>query len=205
LAVKRRIELYPRHSAVALYDVEAQMRPGIAAALGLMLTLTVLPLLAAPADSSRPIREIACYVVMQEGKSSEGNALYLKKMGVDPEAVKTFAPLRFTREGGKFTTTVQGAFAYQAESPTMVDRSGKVALYEIPLRLKADPPPKAEKTVKVTVSLSELSGAGGLVQPSIKAMDKAAAAQKMSSGTAWIIEMSRAGKGKLKATVGLAK
>jgi hypothetical protein len=150
-------------------------------------------------------REISCYVAMEEGASSEGNALFLQKMGVDPEAVKTFAPMRFSRAGGKFTATVQGAFAYQAETPRRISSSGTLALYEVPLKLKSDPPPKPETTVKVTILLSELSVAGGIVQPSIAAMGKAAAAKKMDSGTAWIIEMSYAGKGKLKALVGLAK
>jgi hypothetical protein len=163
------------------------------------------PLAGAPAKATQPARDIVCYVVMEEGQSSEGNSLFMRKMGVDPEALKTFAPARFSRSGGKFAATVKGDFAYQAESPTRVARSGRLALYEVPLRIKADPPPKPTKTVKVSLSLAELAKAGGIVQPAFMAMDKAAAAQKMSEGTAWIIEMSHSGKGKLKAVVGLAK
>jgi hypothetical protein len=159
----------------------------------------------APVSAEPVVRDLSCYVVMEEGASSEGNSLYLQKMGVDPEAVKTFAPVRFSREGGKFTTTVQGAFGYQAQTPTRIARSGRLALFEVPVRIKADPPPKPWKTATVTVLLSDLAKAKGLVQPAVKAMDLAAAAQKMGSGTAWIMDMSYAGKGKLKATVGLAK
>jgi len=166
--------------------------------------LHALPVAPSPAPNVAP-RDITCYVVMEEGNSSEGNSLYLRKMGVDPEAIKTFAPVRFSRAGGKFTTSVQGVFAYQAETPVQVDRSGRLGLYEVPLRLKADPPPAAAKTVTVTVLLWELAKSGGIVQPSVQAMDKAAASLKWTEGTAWIIEMSRAGKGKLKAVVGLAK
>jgi hypothetical protein len=178
-----------------------------AAGFGLGLLAFAFPALGA--EPSQPVRDTSCYVVMEEGASSEGNSLYLKKMGVDPEVVKTFAPVHFSRAGGaaggRFSATVQGSFAYQAESPTQVGRSGNLVLYEVPVRLKADPPPKAWKTVSVSIQLSELSGSSGLVQPSILAMDKASASQKMSSGTAWILDMSYSGKGKLKATVGLAK
>jgi hypothetical protein len=172
-----------------------------------LLAMALPGLAAAPvsASAAQPARDILCYVTMEEGQSAEGNSLFMRKMGVDPEAVKTFAPARFSRAMGKFSVRVQGSFAYQAESPTRVARSGRLALYEVPIRIKADPPPKAWKTVKVSLSLAELSKAGGLAQPAVMAMDKAAAAQKLSEGTAWIIEMSHAGKGKLKATVGLAK
>jgi hypothetical protein len=182
------------------------MKLRLAAALATIFTALSVPgLQALPATPGPAPRDITCYIVMEEGNSSEGNSLYLQKMGVDPEAIKTFAPVRFTRVGGKFSASVQGAFAYQAETPTKVDRSGRLGLYEVPLRLKADPPPAAAKTVTVTILLSDLAKSGDIVQPSIMAMDKAAASLKWTEGTAWIIEMSRAGKGKLKAVVGLAK
>jgi hypothetical protein len=186
------------------------MKLRLIAALGIsFFAFSVPSLLAAPEKSvpapSSAIRDITCYVVMEEGNSSEGNSLYLRKMGVDPEAVKTFAPVRFSRAERKFSTTVQGVFGYQAETPVLVDRSGRLGLYEVPLRLKADPPPVPAKTVTVTVLLSELATSGDIVQPAVNAMDKAAASQKMVAGTAWIIEMSYVGKGKLKAVVGLAK
>jgi hypothetical protein len=171
------------------------------------LTLGAGLLTAAPAKPGAQAapRDITCYVVMQEGNSSEGNSLFLKKMGVEPEVLKSFAPSRFSRVGGKFSISVEGSFGYEAGTPVLIERSGKLALYELPLRLRADPPPAPAKTVTVTVLLSELAKSGALVQPAQKAMDKAAASLGWTKGIAWIIELRPAGSGKLKAIVGLVK
>jgi hypothetical protein len=156
-------------------------------------------------DPPQTIRSITCFVVVEEGASSEGNSLFLQRMGADPEALKSFAPSRFTRSGGRFSATVSGSFAYQADTPELVERSGRLALYQVPVRLKAQLPPKPEKSVQVTISLSDLGKAGAVMQPAYKAMDLAAASLKWKSGSAWIIEMQSLGKGKLKAVVGLAR
>lgn len=202
----RRVPRYFFLCAVLWRIREEEMNRRIRICLSMpLLAFSAYSLSAAPASPSQPPRALTCYVVMEEGGSAEGNSLFLKKMGVDPEAVKTFAPTRFSRVGGKFTAFAQGVFSYQAETPVLVDRSGRLALYEFPLRLKSDAPPNPEKTVTVTVLLSELAKSGGIVQPALKAMDKAAASLKWTEGTAWIIDMRRAGKGKLKAIVGLTK
>gem|GEM_PF-1995549 len=154
---------------------------------------------------AQPVRDVVCYVVVEESQSSEGDELFLRKMGVDPEAVKTFAPVSFSRRGGKFEAVVRGAFGYQARNPRRLASSGKLALYEVPLKIKSDPPPRPWKTARVSIDIAELSPSGGIVQPSVAAMDKAAAALKVTSGMAWIIEMRYSGKGRLNALVGLAR
>jgi hypothetical protein len=126
-------------------------------------------------------------------------------MGVDPEALKSFAPMRFFRVGSKFSASVQGSFAYEAESPVLIGRSGRLALYQVAVRIKSDPPPSPVKKVKVSLLLGDLAKSGDLVQPALRAMDLAAASLKWSDGTAWIIDMKPAGKGKLEAVVGLTK
>ena len=150
-------------------------------------------------------RSMNCFVVIEEGASAEGNALFLQKMGVEPETLKSFAPSRFTRADGVFSASAQGDFAYQAESPVLVERLRGLALYQVPVKIRAPAPPRAAKKVDVIVLLSDLKKEGGIVQPAFRAMDLAAASAGWTSGSAWIIEMKSVGKGKLKAVVGLAR
>jgi hypothetical protein len=159
----------------------------------------------AGAQAGTIVRSLTCYVVMEEGASSEGNSLFLNKMGMDPELLRAFCPSTFSRGPTGFVARAQGTFAYQADSPVLVDRSGKVVMYEIPVKLKSDPLPKAATTVTVAVDFADLRKAKGLVQPSIKALDYAAEKAGMRSGWAWIVSMKRVSAGKLEAVVGLSK
>jgi hypothetical protein len=150
-------------------------------------------------------RELICFVVSEEGTSAEGNSLYLRKMGVDPEALRSFAPSRFTVGPGDFSAVVQGRVSYEAGTPVLADRVGKLALYEVPLRLAAAPPPRAQATVIVQFNIRDLASGRGIVQPALRAMQLAAAKARMRSGFAWIVEMARVAPGTLRAKVGLAK
>jgi hypothetical protein len=150
-------------------------------------------------------RSLTCYVVMEEGASADANSLFLNKMGMDPELLRAFCPSTFSRGPTGFVARAQGTFAYQADSPVLVDRSGKVIMYEIPVKLKSDPLPKATTTVTVAVDFADLRKAKGLVQPSIKALDYAAEKAGMRSGWAWVVSMKRVSAGKLEAVVGLSK
>jgi hypothetical protein len=170
-----------------------------------LLAAAILAAAATPAIAQAKERALDCYVVVEEGSSSEGNSLFLQKMGVDPEALKSFAPTSFSRVGKKFSASVQGTFAYEADSPVLVERRGRIALYEVAVRLRSDPLPSPAKKVSVTLLIGDLAESGDLVQPALRAMDLAAASLKWTSGTAWIIDMRPAGAGKLKAIVGLAK
>jgi hypothetical protein len=126
-------------------------------------------------------------------------------MGADPEALRSFAPSRFTAGSGAFTAAAQGQFSYEAGTPVLRDRAGKLALYEVPLRLSAPPPPKAQITVTVQFRLRDLASGRGIAQPAIRAMQLAAAKAGMRSGIAWIVEMARVAPGTLRAKVGLAR
>jgi hypothetical protein len=150
-------------------------------------------------------RNITCYVVMEEGASADANSLFLNKMGLDPELLRAFCPSTFTRGPTGFSARAQGNFSYQADTPLLVDRSGKLVMYEVPVALKSDSPPRAVATVTVTVDFADLRTGKGLVQPSVKAMDYAAEKAGMKFGLAWIVSMKRVGTGKLEAVVGLSK
>jgi hypothetical protein len=156
------------------------------------------------ATASGSPRELVCFVVAEEGASSEGNSLYLSKMGVDPEALRSFAPSRFTSGLAGFKTVAEGKFSYEADTPVLADRSGKLVLYEVPVRLSAAAPPKARATVTVEFGLKDLRSGGGIVQPAVRAMQLAAAKAGIKSGIAWIVEMERVSTGMLRAKVGLA-
>jgi hypothetical protein len=149
-----------------------------------------------------PVISMTCFVVMEEGSSSEGNSLFLKKMGVEPSLIKLFAPTSFITLEKGIKTQAKGDFAYEAGSPELVTRSKRLALYEVPVRYRASSPPKAAKSVVVEFKLEDLARSGGLVQPAEKAIALAAAKAAMKSGTAWVVEMSYA-KGSFKAKVEL--
>lgn len=179
-----------------------------------MKTQTVLPLIlaalafawaASAVEAQGAVRDIVCLVVVQEGSSAEGNSLYLKKMGVDPEALRSFALSKFSFSGKTFKAVAQGQFSYEAGTPELKDRVGALSLYEVRVRLSAPLPPKAQATVSVQFSLKELAPAGGIVQPAVRAMELAAIKAGMKAGTAWIVEMARIAPGVLRATVALAR
>jgi hypothetical protein len=175
--------------------------------LSMVLAIGVCASLAACASgqAGAAIRNITCYVVIEEGASADANSLFLNKMGVDPELLRAFCPSSFTRGPTGFSARAQGNFAYQAETPVLVDRSGKVVMYEVAVALKADAPPRASATMTVLVDFADLRTGKGLIQPSIKAMDYAAEKAGMKFGWAWIVSMKRVGVGKLEAVVGLSK
>ena len=47
-----------------------------------------------PAHAETTYIDTTCYLLVAEGKSAEGNALFLSKMGIDAEAVSRVAPTR---------------------------------------------------------------------------------------------------------------
>jgi len=142
---------------------------------------------------------------MEEGASADGNSLFMKKMGFDPELLRSYCPSTFSRGPTGFTTRAQGTFSYQADSPVLVDRSGNLALYEVAVKLRSDSLPKARETVTVTVDFADLRKGRSLVQPSIKAMDYAADKAGLKSGWVWIVSMKRVAPGRLEAVVGLSR
>lgn len=150
-------------------------------------------------------RLATCYVFVKEGSSSEGNSLYLDKMGLSTEALSRVAPTRFSIAGKDFSMEASGSFSYEAENPLLVGRSGSLALYSVALKFSAGPYPKGQKTFTVGFFLKDLVKAGEAVQPAAMAIQLAAAKAGMKSGTAWIEDMQMPSKGEFKAKVSLAK
>ena len=175
------------------------MNPKIRAA----LVLAVLALLAQSLGAQS--RATTAYVFVKEGASSEGNSLYLNKMGLPAEALSRVAPTRFVIAGKAFSMDASGSFSYEAENPVLVGRSGSLALYSVALKFTAGPYPKGQKTLTVGFSLKDLVKAGEAIQPAAMAIQLAAAKAGMKSGTAWIEDMQMPTKGEFKAKVSLAK
>jgi hypothetical protein len=162
----------------------------------------------AQADSSGLVAKISdasCFVIVEEGASEEGNALFLEKMGVDAEALSRVAPTRFSFGAKNYLTRTGGSLSYEADSPVLVERSGRLALYSVAFRFSPEPLPKALKTVIVNFTLADLARTKDVVQPAAKAIALAAAKARMKSGLAWIVEMKMPARGAFRAKVGLAK
>ena len=170
-----------------------------------VLVLPLLALLAGTACAESKAKEAICYVIIEEGSSTEGNSLFLSKMGVDTELLSRVAPTSFALGKEKFLSRASGSFAYQAESPVLVERLGRAALYSVAITFNAGAFPRAQKTVSVSFGLSELESEGGAIQPAAKAIELAAVSAGMKSGTAWIVEMTMPSDGRFNAKVALAK
>ena len=172
-------------------------------ALALSFALVALSLVAPSLFSQA--RDATCYVVVKEGASSEGNSLYLQKMGLDPELLSRVAPTRFTFSGKDFNMETSGNFSYEAQTPVLVARSGSVALYSVAIKFTAGTFPAALKTVAVSFGLSDIVKEGEAVQPAAWAMQLAATKAGMKTGSAWIVEMTMPARGEFRARVSLAK
>ncbi len=170
-----------------------------AAILGLLLGFEA-PLGAAPAG----MRTAECFVLIEEGASSEGNSLFLSRMGVEPELLRYWVPTRFTKTGKLKSTAAEGKLSYTAETPVLLEKKGKSALYQVPVTFGGPALPKAEKTVKVDFRLKDLLVKGDILQPGAMAIELAVAKAGMAEGRAWVIDMKRLKDGSLRATVGLS-
>ncbi len=171
------------------------------------LALLVLPafMQPIPAYADTTYTDTTCFLLVEEGKSAEGNALFLSKMGIDAEAVSRVAPTRFTVGAKDFLSRVNGSFSYQADSPVLVERSGRLALYSVALKYGVGALPAALKTVTVNFKLADFARTKDTIQPATKAIQLAVAKAGMKSGLAWIVEMDMPSKGSFRAKVALAK
>jgi hypothetical protein len=171
------------------------------------LAFLALPLIALGGQTGTEpaYHETTCYVLIEEGASAEGNALFLDKMGADSEALSRVAPTRFSVGAKNFLARSSGGFSYQADPPVLVERSGRLALYSVALQFGAEPLPAALKTVVVVFTLADLARTKDVVQPAAKAIELAAAKARMKSGMAWIVEIEMPSRGAFRATVALAK
>jgi hypothetical protein len=175
---------------------------------GLLIMISVLlspvSIHAAPSTAASE-RKIECFVLVELGASAEGNEVFIRNMGFDPEIMRSFAPSRFEVGAEGFRVSSEGAYSYQSESPNLVEKTGKIALYSMRARIKAPSPPNPQKTVKVEMRLADLAAKGTIVQPGLRAIELGARQLGWTSGRAWVIEMKRTGAGKLQAVVGFAR
>lgn len=153
-----------------------------------LIVLTFVTQLGAEAPLA-PTRSARCFVVMEEGASSDGNSLYLNKMGVEPAIIRLFAPTRFTIGTKGLETKADGEFSYEAMGIELVERSRGIAVYAVGVTYRAAAMPAAKATVVVDFTLTDLQRGRGLVQPAEKAIELAAAKAHMRAGLAYIVEM----------------
>jgi len=148
-------------------------------------------------------RRVSCLLVSDAAPSGSAGALYLERMGNLPEALKAFAPGRFSFEGKVFRFSVEGEFGYSSEGLRRVGSVGMMGLYEAQATIRALPAPKPEKTLRVTFRLESLSVSGGVAQPGLRAIELAARKSGLRSGRAWLVSLARKGEGEIVALVGL--
>jgi hypothetical protein len=168
-----------------------------------LIALSLAPFLGAEVPLAQ-MRSARCFVAIEEGASSEGNSLYLQKMGVEPALLRLFAPTRFSVGAKGIETTAEGEFSYTTVGTELVARSKGFAVYAVSVNYRAAAVPEAKVTVVVDFKLSELVKGRGLVQPAEKAIALAAAKAHMSSGIAWIVEMEMPSSQSFRAKVRLA-
>jgi hypothetical protein len=178
------------------------MRCPLAFALAL-IALNLVASLDAEAPLAKP-RDARCFVVMEEGASSEGNSLYLNKMGVEPALLRLFAPTRFETGTKGIELKTEGEFSYQAEGIELAARSKGLAVYAVNVTYQAAAMPEAKAEVVVEFKLSELAKGSGFVQPAEKAIALASAKAHMRSGLAWVVEMEMPSPQSFRAKVRLA-
>jgi hypothetical protein len=151
------------------------------------------------------LKATECYVVAEEGASQEATKLFLSRMGTDTELFRSSAPSRFTLKGNAFSVEAKGSLVYEAEAPVLVEKKGRFALYEVKVRFASPVAEKAKKKVDVDFTLADLAERGGVQQPGVYVIEKAARKAGWESGLAWVVKMKRLKDGKLRATVALAR
>jgi hypothetical protein len=169
----------------------------------LMMVLSLAIALGAGAQGKS--RFLVCLVLTTEGASAEGNALFQKYMALQPELLRSYAPLRFELGAKGFSAKAEGNFGYSAEELLPLERYGKTVLSSVKVELKAPPPPKAWKTAVVEFKVAALAAGGDAVQPGARAIELAARQLKLAKGLAWIESIELKSPGLIRATVGFAR
>lgn len=178
-------------------------RPSVAKLALVAVVALALPHLLFAAGPKRG--QATCYVLVEEGASSEGNSLFLNKMGLDAAALGLVSPTRFSFGTKSSLTRASASFSYESDQPVLVERSGRLALYSVAITYKAEGYPLFFKTVVVEMKFADLRSTKDLVQPGAKAIELAAAKAGMKAGLAWILKMELVDHSRIRATVGLAK
>jgi len=172
-----------------------------------LLSLLALALaLAAPLGAqAAPGRKVTCLVLVVEGESAEGNALFQRYMGLQPELLRSYAPSRFELTAKGLSVKAEGLLSYEAGGLVEVERRGRAVLSSVEAVIRGAPPPKAWKRAAVELALADLAAAGGAVQPGAAAIEAAARKLKLKRGVAWVESIGLAAPGLIEATVAFAK
>jgi len=163
---------------------------------GLMLLCAALALGLAAETATR---SVLCLVLVTEGDSAEGTALYMRYMGIQPELLRSFAPARFTIDRKGFSIEAGGSFRYSAGESEPLERYGRTVLNAVKAEIGAPMPPKVWKSVEVEIKVAELAAGGDAVQPGARAIELAARKLKLKKGQAWIERMELVSPGLIRA------
>ena len=170
-----------------------------------LLCLALAELGAGSAQALPEPRAVHCFALVAEGASSEANELYLKNMGIKPEAMRAFVPSHYVFEAGRVTIEEgKSDFGYEAETPRLVARKGNLALYEVEASIRASLPPKPTKTILVDIPFAVLFAGDDAAQPGLRAIEAAARKLGWKAGSAWIRSMKLRGAETLRVEVGFA-
>jgi len=171
-----------------------------------LLCLAFAGLGAVSAQSLPEPRAVRCFALVVEGPSSEANELYLKNMGIKPEAMRAFVPSHFVLEAGRVAIEEgESDFGYEAETPRLVERRGTLALYEVEASIRGPLPPQPEKTVVVDIPFAVLFAGDDVAQPGMRAIESAAKKLGWKAGSAWIRSMRLKGAQTLRVEVGFTR
>lgn len=171
----------------------------------LIRTFCAIVAVLAAAPALAQTRGATCYVFVEEGASADGNSMYLNKMGLPAEALSRVAPTRFSFAKKEFSLEAAGSFSYEAGTPALLGRTGRLALYSVAIQFQPHPLPRVWKTVSVAFSLKDVLKGKDFVQPAAEAIRRAALQAGVTSGLAWIVDMQMPTKGNFRAKVSLAK
>jgi hypothetical protein len=171
-----------------------------------LLCLSLLGLGGGSAQALPEPRAVRCYALVAEGSSSEASELYLKNMGVKPEAMRAFVPSHYVFEAGRVTIEEgESDFGYEAETPRLVAKKGNLALYEVEASIRASLPPQPARTIVVDIPFAVLFAGDDAEQPGLRAIEAAARKLGWKAGSAWIRSMRLKGPETLRVEVGFSR
>lgn len=148
----------------------------------------------------------AVYVVSSAGTSSANP--WTANMLVPTEAVRLYAPSRFTKKGTALDISMSADISFSVSGSREIERSKTNVLYRFDVAITGSKSlPRPDKVVSVRFSLSELVKKGGPAaqSPGFYALRKAIASGPYKSGSAWVQSIDYDGAGRFTASVALKK
>ena len=166
-----------------------------------------LMLMALVGVSAQEARTVYIIEPMAEGGNlSDANELWASRMSLPAEAVRLYAPTKFTRKPFTLELAIDGTFSFSSSEKRVLERSDRNTLiaYQVSIRGGASLP-KPAKRLTVRFSLADLMKAAEPFRssPGMFAVNKAILSSGYAKGSAWIESLNYEGNGSFKAVVAL--